>query len=165
MATRCAICWESHPLQYHHMVEWAKLPHHDLRHMIAICGSCHTKCTKGTIDHKSQVIYKAKLLAPETNNDPHTAEKRNADKEVVTALTTHFPLSHFDWYFSRALSERVELIVDDYIAPVWKTFYSAMFTSTTKNSGSSTVRCSTATEQLKCSGRTSSTQKVRRPRS
>ncbi|MDY3553115.1 hypothetical protein R5W24_002207 [Gemmata sp. JC717] len=124
---RCVICRESHPLQYHHMVEWAKLPHHDPRHMIAICGSCHTKCTKGMIDHKSQVMYKAKLLTPETNNDPHAAEKRNADKEVITWLIKNFPLSLFEWYFSRGLIERIELIVDDYIAPVWKTFHSPMF--------------------------------------
>src|SRR5262249_18426193 len=44
---RCAICGDCAPLQFHHMLDWAKLKHHDARHMVALCGTCHTRCTNG----------------------------------------------------------------------------------------------------------------------
>lgn len=58
---RCAICEDSAPAQFHHIVEFNRLGHHDRRHMIAICGTCHHKCTIGMIDRRSQEQYKEKL--------------------------------------------------------------------------------------------------------
>jgi hypothetical protein len=43
------------------MLDWAKIQHHDPRHMLAICGTCHTRCTNGEIDYKAQVEYKTHL--------------------------------------------------------------------------------------------------------
>lgn len=58
---RCAICADSAPLQFHHMLDWAKIKHHDARHMLALCGTCHTRCTNGLIDYQAQLAYKRKL--------------------------------------------------------------------------------------------------------
>jgi hypothetical protein len=58
---RCGICRDAAPLQSHHMLDWAKVQHHDARHMLAVCGTCHTRCTNGEIDYKAQVAYKAAL--------------------------------------------------------------------------------------------------------
>jgi hypothetical protein len=58
---RCAICEDSAPLQYHHIVEFNRVRHYDTRHMLAICGTCHHKCTIGIIDRPSQRAYKQKL--------------------------------------------------------------------------------------------------------
>ncbi|SRR5579883_229522 len=58
---RCAICEDCAPLQFHHMLDWAKIKHHDVRHMLALCGTCHTRCTNGFIDYQAQLIYKNKL--------------------------------------------------------------------------------------------------------
>ncbi len=58
---RCAICKEPTPLQYHHIVEFSKIKHHDPAHMLAICGTCHSKINLGDIDVKGQKMYKEKL--------------------------------------------------------------------------------------------------------
>src|SRR5258708_5369873 len=58
---RCAICHDSAPLQFHHMLDWAKIKHHDARHMLALCGTCHTRCSNGFIDYQAQLAYKNKL--------------------------------------------------------------------------------------------------------
>ena len=57
---RCAICSSDLPLQFHHILEWHKLKHHDPHHMLAICGGCHDKIGAGQIDAKEQRIYKQK---------------------------------------------------------------------------------------------------------
>ena len=58
---RCIICRDGPPLQFHHMLDWAIIKHHDPRHMLAVCGTCHTRCTNGFIDYKSQVGYKERI--------------------------------------------------------------------------------------------------------
>ena len=58
---RCGICRDASPLQFHHMLDWAKFQHHDARHMLAVCGTCHARCTNGEIDYKAQVAYKGAL--------------------------------------------------------------------------------------------------------
>jgi hypothetical protein len=58
---RCAICREGPPFQFHHMLDWAKLKHQDPHHMLTVCGTCHTRCTNGFIDYKSQVEYKTQI--------------------------------------------------------------------------------------------------------
>ncbi len=57
----CAICRRDLLLQYHHILEWHELGHHDPNHMLAICGACHGKIGAGQIDRKEQRIYKRKL--------------------------------------------------------------------------------------------------------
>lgn len=57
----CSICAQSHPLQYHHILQWSELSHYDPKHMLAICGSCHDKVHDGTIDRKAQYIHKRRL--------------------------------------------------------------------------------------------------------
>jgi len=44
------------------MIVWAKIKHHDPKNMLAICGTCHDRCSKGQIDYKAQIMYKAKLF-------------------------------------------------------------------------------------------------------
>jgi hypothetical protein len=58
---RCAICREGPPFQFHHMLDWAKLKHHDPHHMLTVCGTCHSRCTNGFIDYKAQVDYKTQI--------------------------------------------------------------------------------------------------------
>lgn len=55
---RCCICGEPGPFEFHHLIDWAKLAHHDPQHMMLLCRNCHGKCTKGTIDHQRQRQYK-----------------------------------------------------------------------------------------------------------
>lgn len=57
----CAICRDSAPLQFHHMIEWSRIKAHDPKHMLAVCGTCHDKCNKGIIDYKAQLKYKERL--------------------------------------------------------------------------------------------------------
>lgn len=58
---QCAICRRDLPLQFHHILEWAELRHHDPHHMLAICGGCHDKIGVGQIDRAEQRTYKRKL--------------------------------------------------------------------------------------------------------
>ncbi len=58
---KCAVCEADAPLQFHHIIEWAKLKHHDPKHMLAVCGICHDKIRLGQIDAKAQQEIKSKL--------------------------------------------------------------------------------------------------------
>lgn len=59
---KCAICQADAPLEFHHIKEFSKIKHHDPRWMMALCGICHSKITRGQINYKSQVAYKNRLL-------------------------------------------------------------------------------------------------------
>lgn len=56
---RCCFCGEAGPFEFHHLLDWAKLKHHDPEQMVLICRNCHGKCTNGTIDRPRQRAYKA----------------------------------------------------------------------------------------------------------
>src|SRR5665213_176854 len=58
---QCAVCESDAPLRFHHILDWANLKHHDPKHMLAVCGSCHDKIGAGQIDIKGQRLAKAKL--------------------------------------------------------------------------------------------------------
>lgn len=58
---KCTICRSDAPRQFHHIIEWAKLKHHDHRHMMVICGTCHDKIGVGEIDRLSQKQYKKSI--------------------------------------------------------------------------------------------------------
>jgi hypothetical protein len=57
----CAICEQFAPPQFHHMLEWSKIKHHDPRNILHLCGTCHDRCSKGEIDKQAQIYYKARL--------------------------------------------------------------------------------------------------------
>ncbi len=83
---QCAICRSDAPLRFHHIIEWAKLSHHDSRHMLAVCGSCHDKIGTGQIDTKSQKTFKAKL-----------AEASTKLKQLEAAVAQAQPQNINDW--------------------------------------------------------------------
>jgi hypothetical protein len=58
---KCAVCRSDAPLQFHHIIEWAQIQHHDPVHMLAVCGTCHDKITLGYIDTKAQLAFKEEL--------------------------------------------------------------------------------------------------------
>jgi len=58
---KCGICRADLPLQFHHILEWNDLKHHDPAHMIAVCGGCHDKINAGQIDRFEQRKYKRRL--------------------------------------------------------------------------------------------------------
>jgi hypothetical protein len=60
---RCGICRELTPIEFHHIIEFAKIGHYDPQHMLALCPNCHTSCSNGSIDIKAQYIYKKRLLS------------------------------------------------------------------------------------------------------
>jgi hypothetical protein len=108
---RCAICDDSAPLQCHHMLDWGKLPHHDPKHMLAVCGTDHDKCSNGFIDYKAQLIYKAKLLgrkeAEQTAPAAHAAKHREADLKTLTNLFSCFHSGIFETFLDYAKDELV----------------------------------------------------------
>lgn len=63
---RCAIDRERGPLQFHHIIEFAQVQHHDPTQMIAVCPTCHTAIHNGTIDFKALKDYKTNLHARAT---------------------------------------------------------------------------------------------------
>lgn len=100
---QCAVCESDAPLRFHHILDWANLKHHDPKHMLAVCGSCHDKIGAGQIDTKSQRNFKTKLadasirlrrleeslakIPPQNTNDWSTAAyeylRRNVEFAVV----------------------------------------------------------------------------------
>ncbi len=58
---RCAICGEATPIEFHHIIEFSKVGHYDVRHMLALCPTDHTLCN-GHIDQKAQYEYKRRLV-------------------------------------------------------------------------------------------------------
>jgi len=80
---KCGICQESLPLQYHHLIEWSKLKHHDPQHMLAVCGGCHSKIAAGIIDERAQLDYKAILV------------RQGSQPDSKNSLFS--PLSRFTW--------------------------------------------------------------------
>lgn len=43
---KCAVCRDNGPLEFHHMIEWSSIRHHDPLHMLAVCANCHGKITR-----------------------------------------------------------------------------------------------------------------------
>ena len=59
---KCGACRSDSPLQFHHIVEFGTLKHHDPDHMMVVCGTCHAKINSGQIDRKAQLTYKTNLV-------------------------------------------------------------------------------------------------------
>lgn len=66
---RCPVCGHTASLEYHHIIEFAKLKHHDPNHMIALCPNCHTLCSTGKITYDEQRKYKERLKNNGLNKD------------------------------------------------------------------------------------------------
>jgi hypothetical protein len=135
----CAICRKPLPPQFHHMLEWSKIQHHDARHMLVLCGGCHDRCRIGEIDGTEQAMYKAKLLKQHASSrppDPHQATKTAKDMKMLTDLLSGFPSSWADmilvmaqedtwWYDRLSAMEGAERMVDSslfflYDKELWK---------------------------------------------
>jgi hypothetical protein len=74
---QCAICESDAPLNFHHIVDWANLKHHDPKQMLAVCGSCHDKIGIGIIDTKAQIEIKTALTS--SNHKPSSSKASPAD--------------------------------------------------------------------------------------
>ncbi len=90
---RCAVCTDRAPPQFHHIIEFSELKHHDPEHMLAVCGTCHSKMTNGSIDRQTQRQYKDKL------------GQRSSLQDSV--LPSSVPLD-FDWTDLRELIEALQ---------------------------------------------------------
>ncbi|MBV9868748.1 MAG: HNH endonuclease [Abitibacteriaceae bacterium] len=71
---RCAICRQISPIEFHHMIEFSKLKHYDKTKMLALCPTCHTRCTLGQIDQNSQRKYKLQLKEELSNLNGGSAD-------------------------------------------------------------------------------------------
>ena len=79
---KCVLCSVPAPLQFHHIIEYSQFRHYDTRYMIAICGTCHTRCGLGQIDRKTQQEAKRK------------ARQLSAGPEYLTTVEA---ASRFSW--------------------------------------------------------------------
>lgn len=92
---RCAICEDSAPLQFHHILEYSQLKHHDPAHMLAVCGTCHSKISVGQIDYQAQREYKDRLQARWREVFPSQFPARfswDDLQEVITALHSNLAI-------------------------------------------------------------------------
>lgn len=106
----CAICRQPAPPQYHHMLDFAKVKHHDPKRMLSICGTCHHRCTIGQIDYKAQMHYKAQMQQPAAGpnaGDPVSAKKREKDLATIRHLFSYFPRQIAAWVLEEGSWDRI----------------------------------------------------------
>lgn len=85
---RCGICRQPvSRLQFHHILEWERIKHHDPAHMIAVCGTCHDDCGMGKIDKKSQETYKKRLVGQHLDSDREKRADRGEKREDPARAT------------------------------------------------------------------------------
>jgi hypothetical protein len=65
---RCAICSGTSSLDFHHIIEYSQINHHDPIHMIVLCANCHRRCTIGEIDQKAVYEYKKAIQKLRSND-------------------------------------------------------------------------------------------------
>ena len=97
---QCSICKSDSPLQFHHIVDWAKLKHHDAKHMLAVCGSCHVKIGLGQIDTKAQKQFKARLHSP-IQRQPAGAPDGKAQPSAVGQILNQSETERVVWCLPR----------------------------------------------------------------
>jgi hypothetical protein len=89
---QCVICGETSPFEFHHLLDWARLKHHDPEQMVLLCRNCHGKCTNGSIDRARQRAYKAnpywKAIEEDLFNTPNVEVMINWEDlhEVITHM-------------------------------------------------------------------------------
>lgn len=54
-------CRTPYPLQIDHIVDYARVRRHEFHNMIVLCSNCHDRKTRGDIDRKDLMQYKANL--------------------------------------------------------------------------------------------------------
>jgi hypothetical protein len=108
----CALCSNRAPLEYHHMIEFSELRHHDPEHMLAVCPTCHHMAGNGAISLPDQREAKRRLQERRARNGSDTGHflataepvRFNWDdlRVVITALhagiqtASHAGVSQFD---------------------------------------------------------------------
>jgi len=94
---RCAVCKGDGPLEFHHIVDWAVIKHHDARHMLVVCANCHAKITRhGEPDTTAQKEIKRLICRenvrppspaiPATSQQPEIASTWPTAKERVQSV-------------------------------------------------------------------------------
>ncbi len=59
---RCAIpTCKQYPVEIHHITQYSEVKKHEFTNLIALCPTCHARCTNNEIDRKSVEIYKTNL--------------------------------------------------------------------------------------------------------
>lgn len=89
---RCGICKNETSIEFHHIIEYSKIKHYDVQHMLAVCPNCHTKCSNNFIDLRAQKMYKANL----SNNARVVTQDR-----FLEAVNSH----NFSWFEVRDVIE------------------------------------------------------------
>lgn len=123
---KCSICNSDSPLEFHHMLEWSKIKHHDPEHMLAICGTCHSKCSNGQIDYKSQCLYKMKLATPKPRNASEDLQKEK-DLETIKDMFSVFPRRLVDLVLEDAADSRIHYHHIDCLVAAIDIFNSTLF--------------------------------------
>ncbi len=127
----CAVCRREGPLQFHHLIEWSKLKHHDPNEMLSICGTCHDRCGNGEIDRKAQKMIKA-LVRKRSTYGPTPDEslsqaRRTNDLLSLRELYSIFPRPIVELFLQQASNDRIRiydaLVVDGAI----EFYYSTQF--------------------------------------
>ncbi|WP_437965116.1 HNH endonuclease signature motif containing protein [Sorangium sp. So ce260] len=68
---KCAICRENGPIEFHHVIEWTTVSHHDPQHMLAVCSNCHARITRfGEPDVLAQRQIKKNLQERQAASEP-----------------------------------------------------------------------------------------------
>lgn len=83
---QCEICRGDGPFEFHHILDWARLKHHDPEHMLFVCCNCHGKITAGQIDRLTQRAFKRKH---QTRAAPPTPRVVRIDWSQLATLIHH----------------------------------------------------------------------------
>jgi len=102
---RCAICrQQALRFEFHHMLKWEVVKHHDPSHMLVLCGSDHNACEAGAVDYQSQQMYKTRLQKPVyiPGNLDEPKVMRERDVEALTRLLSLLGRPLVDLFFEQA---------------------------------------------------------------
>jgi hypothetical protein len=114
---QCSICKSDSPLQFHHIVDWAKLKHHDPKHMLAVCGSCHNKIGLGQIDTKAQKQFKVRLTRPIQEQSANLVSTGNVKPSATDQIVNQSATERIVWCLPRGFLMLEDVACDD--NPSW----------------------------------------------
>jgi len=114
---QCSVCKSDSPLQFHHIVDWAKLKHHDPKHMLAVCGSCHDKIGLGQIDTKAQKQFKARLQGPTQRQSINLVSTGKAQPNGADQILNQSETERVVWCLPRGFIMLEDVSFDD--NPSW----------------------------------------------
>ena len=124
---QCAVCRASLAhRKYHHILSWERLKHHDPKHMIAVCGTCHDYCDRGNIDRKAQYDYKGRLAQPvfAGAHRPFDASTVKHDRDLETLRRLFSQLTR------GAVARFLDEAMTGYLDYRWSTVWSEGFIAT-----------------------------------